>query len=46
MDNGDTFVTIDTAPGAGLRSVSGVVAPWIRPSTDVTAIFKKSKTKL
>lgn len=41
-----TWVTLDTAPGAGMRFVSGVVAPYIRPSKDITVVFRKTKAKL
>jgi hypothetical protein len=44
--DGTNFVTLDTAPGAGLRTVLGVVAPYIRPSADITVVFRKSKAKL
>lgn len=40
------WVTLDTAPGAGMRFVSGVVAPYIRPSVDITVVFRKTKAKL
>ncbi len=46
LDNGDNFVTIDTAPGAGTRNVLGVVAGWIRPSADITVVFRKTKSRL
>jgi hypothetical protein len=42
----ESFITLDTAPGAGLRTVNGVVAPFIRPSADVTAVFRKTKAKM
>jgi hypothetical protein len=45
LDNGDNFVTIDTAPGAGLRTVAGVVASCIRPSADITVVFRKTKSR-
>lgn len=44
--DGITWVTLDTAPGAGMRFVNGVVAPYIRPSVDITVVFRKTKAKL
>lgn len=44
--DGTNFVTLDTAPGAGTRLVAGVVAPYIRPSVDITVVFRKIKGKL
>jgi hypothetical protein len=45
LDNGDNFVTLDTAPGAGFRTINGVVAGWIRPSADITVVFRKTKSR-
>ncbi len=45
LDNGDNWITLDTAPGAGMRTINGVIAGWIRPSADVTVVFRKTKAK-
>lgn len=42
----ENWITLDTAPGAGMRLVNGVVAPYIRPSADITVVFRKTKAKL
>jgi hypothetical protein len=44
--DGINFITLDTAPGAGMRIVNGVVAPYLRPSVDITVIFRKTKSKM
>ncbi len=40
------WTTLDTAPGAGMRLLNGVVAPYIRPSADITVVFRKTRSKL
>jgi hypothetical protein len=42
----ETFITLDTATGAGLRTINGVVAPFIRPSATITVVFRKTKAKM
>jgi hypothetical protein len=44
--DGSTFITLDTAIGADTRIVNGIVTPFIRPSANITVIFRRMRTKL
>jgi len=44
--DGTNFVTLGSIGAAGMFLVSGVVTPFIRPSVDITVVFRKTKAKL